>query len=211
MALLPLYRVNRGGRYHQFPIDFTLVDHALVDDNVLPHLVSVPINCWSLKMERSTRYARCKKGSAVFYVHRIVWELIYGPIPPGKTVDHKDFNGLNCHIGNLRLASELEQKIHHRKRAINRAGTLVSSKYKGVCRQPRNSPNNPWTAQIRINSTQTYLGVYSSEAEAACAFNVAAQLTQPEDFRVLNEIPVQDLGPQKRREVEARVRSRLGL
>lgn len=39
------------------------------------------------------------------YIHRIVWELFYGDIPNGMTVDHIDGNKINNKIENLQLLS----------------------------------------------------------------------------------------------------------
>src|SRR5215813_11184193 len=41
--------------------------------------------------------------------HRLAWLWVYGPIPEGMEVDHKDANRANNAIGNLRLANRWQQ------------------------------------------------------------------------------------------------------
>lgn len=44
--------------------------------------------------------------------HRILWELINGEIPEGYEIDHKDRNGLNNELSNLRLVRKSEQNAN---------------------------------------------------------------------------------------------------
>lgn len=48
----------------------------------------------------------------------------------------------------------------------------TSSKFKGVCWHKR---DNGWRAYIRKDGKQLYLGLFTSEAEAACAYDVKAK------------------------------------
>jgi endogenous inhibitor of DNA gyrase (YacG/DUF329 family) len=56
---------------------------------------------------------RSKKGGKYPGEHRFVWECIYGPVPDGKEIHHKDFNYLNHVPENLQPSESGEhQKIH---------------------------------------------------------------------------------------------------
>jgi len=80
--------------------------------------------------------------------------------------DHKNHNGLDNRRSNLRLASHSENNMNKRKRA----GT--SSQYKGVhWREDRQQ----WYACIKINRDETHLGTFTSEIEAAYAYDDAAR------------------------------------
>jgi hypothetical protein len=48
----------------------------------------------------------------------------------------------------------------------------MSSKYKGVCRQTKNSK---WLALITLNDRTVRIGAFSTEVEAAHAYDVAAR------------------------------------
>lgn len=50
----------------------------------------------------------------LLYVHRIVWELVYGLIPSNYEIDHIDRNPSNNHIDNLRLASKTDNMRYRR-------------------------------------------------------------------------------------------------
>lgn len=58
-----------------------------------------------------------------FLTHRVIWELVNGPIPKGMCIDHIDGNGLNNRLENLRVTT---LSINQRNRGIsrnNRTGT----------------------------------------------------------------------------------------
>lgn len=50
----------------------------------------------------------------LYYVHRVVWSLVYGEIPEGYEIDHIDRNPSNNHIDNLRLASKCDNMRYRR-------------------------------------------------------------------------------------------------
>ena len=83
-----------------------------------------------------------------------------------KGVDHIDHDGLNNQRSNLRIATAGENARNVRPRA---EGT-TSSKYKGVCYVGRGL----WRAYITTDGQRTYLGDYTSELEAAYAYDAAA-------------------------------------
>ena len=52
------------------------------------------------------------------YVHRLVAEAFIGPCPVGHQVHHKDGNGLNNHITNLKYVTDAENKRESFRRRI---------------------------------------------------------------------------------------------
>lgn len=50
-------------------------------------------------------YRAVMVDSKKHYAHRIVWEMINGPIPDGLVIDHIDGNCINNRISNLRLVT----------------------------------------------------------------------------------------------------------
>ena len=52
-----------------------------------------------------------------YYVRRVAWELVNGPIPTGLCVDHIDGNGLNNKLSNLRVVS---LSLNQRNRRISK-------------------------------------------------------------------------------------------
>lgn len=57
----------------------------------------------------------------LYFAHRIAWKLHYGKEPP-DLIDHKDTNGLNNRIKNLREASKSENSYNRGAQANNTSG-----------------------------------------------------------------------------------------
>lgn len=100
-----------------------------------------------------------------WYAHRIVWLLEYGYWPVFQ-LDHKDGNKANNSPDNLREVTQQQNSTSHR-----RTSKEVTSKYRGVSFNTRLSK---WVASLTYKKESYYLGVFSSEKEAALAFNAKA-------------------------------------
>lgn len=96
------------------------------------------------------------------YMHRVILNA-----PPNKQVDHINHNTLDNRKQNLRICTRSQNQMN-RTPSEN-----TSSKYKGVhwCKQGKK-----WRAQIQINGKRLSLGLYKTEIEASCAYNVAAKI-----------------------------------
>lgn len=106
------------------------------------------------------------------YVHQVVL-----PLPSRLVVDHRDGNGLHNKRGNLRALTSNHNAHLQTKRP------KCSSRYRGVSRR-----GVRWFAYINANGRQHSLGTYSCEADAAAAYNAAAQ-DRYGDQAYLNVIP----------------------
>ena len=98
------------------------------------------------------------------YMHR----MIMGS-PDGKFVDHEDGDTLNNQRKNLRVASRRQNRLNS-SGDRSYLGGPTSSPFKGV------SEKYPGKYQATITSRgkQHYLGLFESEVEAACRYDMAA-------------------------------------
>jgi len=107
-------------------------------------------------------YARRGSGSRQgprIYMHRML-------CPSTAKVAHKDDDGLNNQRGNLVAATHAQNMA-----AIRKTGQKTAS-FRGVCQQ---KGRNKWIAAISHNSRRIYLGSFTSQIEAAHAYDFAAR------------------------------------
>jgi hypothetical protein len=124
----------------------------------------------------NTAYFIRRCGQKTFYMHRDVMGKELGrPLLKSERIDHIDGNGLNNDINNLRLCSPSQN-------ASNR-NPIKGKKYKGMYF----TRNGKWSAQITFNYKKISLGVFTTEKEAAIAYNLKA-LELFGEFAKLNEI-----------------------
>jgi len=113
-----------------------------------------------------------KRFTKKFYMHR---ELMGNP----KAVDHKNLNKLDNTRANLRSCNKSLNEANKSKISVN-----TSSKYKGVTWHKR---AGKWLAQIKKDKVFFYLGLHSSELDAAKAYNDEA-VKHFGEFAYINEI-----------------------
>lgn len=104
--------------------------------------------------ERGGPYRVLNIDNKTYLVHRIIWFYYHGYIP--DQVDHKDGNGVNNKIINLRDASQ----------TLNNANSNI--KVRGTERHGRG-----FKARIKIKGETIYLGTYDTESEAHTVFKEA--------------------------------------
>jgi len=95
-------------------------------------------------------------------------------LPGCPRVDHQNRNGLDNQRHNLRPATFSQNNRNRRKRSG------CSSQYKGV-----HSYREQWMARIYADGQRLYLGSFSSEVDAAKAYDAAARKMYRE-FAVTN-------------------------
>lgn len=117
---------------------------------------------WSAGWRKNGYYATRRVRKRTVFLHRLVAERA-GLDIVGLEVDHKDGNPLNCCRDNLRAATH-EQNSRNMK--LSRANT---SGIKGVRRRL-----NRWTARIRADGHEHFLGSFETSEEAAEAYRKAS-------------------------------------
>ena len=96
--------------------------------------------------------------------HHVVWYLHTGEWPK-QSLDHIDGDKTNNHPENLRLVTHKENMKSYQKRRDS------SSKWRGVSWYKANCK---WHSRIRVDDKTKHLGYFTSEKEAALAYNYAA-------------------------------------
>jgi len=94
------------------------------------------------------------------YMH----QLIMGT-PIDKVIDHKNGDGLDNRVENLRICSYQQNSLNSRCRSG------CTSKYRGVSWYKF---YNKWTVYISINRKHTSIGNFENEVDAALAYNEKA-------------------------------------
>jgi hypothetical protein len=144
MKLLPLF----GGRF------------AIVNNRDFRRLSKFR---WHLAPRKKNTYAARKRsrtlGAGTIYLH----QEVLGPLAEGRTVDHKNGNGLDCRRRNLRVLTNRQnlRSFHHTR-------DNKTSKYRGVTWL---KANRKWQAQITCRPTNFYIGSFQLEVEAAKAWD----------------------------------------
>lgn len=95
--------------------------------------------------------------------HILAWIFVHGE-KPEEEIDHKDGNGTNNRINNLRIVSHQDNQRNRRLQINNSSG------YNGVS---FHKSSKKWEAQIKINGKSKYLGCFYSLIDAIAARKAA--------------------------------------
>jgi hypothetical protein len=110
-------------------------------------------------------YAR--RGGHCAFMHREIMERMLGRrLVPGELVDHASRDSLDNRRTNLRLSTRSQN-------GQNATRPVGKSRFKGVCDGTHNR-SRPWRAYITVGGSQVQLGRFTSEEEAARAYDRAA-------------------------------------
>ena len=105
--------------------------------------------------------------------HRVVWKMHYGTDPP-ELIDHKDGDGTNNRLENLRTADICQNGWNVKKSSRNKSG------YKGVSFSVE---KKRWRAAIRVMRKDILIGHYNSPEEASAAYQKAAAAYHGEFYK----------------------------
>jgi hypothetical protein len=159
-------------------IELTQGKFALVDDEDY-----IFLNQWKWCTQKSGKtyyairglYVNGKK-IATLRMHRVLLS-----IPSNMEGDHIDHNGLNNQRRNLRICT------HAQNMCNQPSNKNSSSKYLGVTLNKQVKSKKKWRSQIRFNGAILRMGSYSTQEEAAGAYNKKAEELFGE-FANLNKI-----------------------
>lgn len=144
-------------------IRLTQGEIAFVDDEDFEYLNQWE---WHTVKYKYTNYARRRpliNGKlTTINMHRQIMKT-----PINMEVDHIDHNGLNNQKSNLRNCT-------HRQNAMNNS-SRGSSKYLGVSIVGRGRQKGMISAEIKMNYRKIHIGVFSTEIEAAKAYDKKAK------------------------------------
>lgn len=98
-----------------------------------------------------------------YLAHRVIWKLTFGDEP--ARIDHRDTNGSNNRIANLRAATVSQNGMNRPPPANNSSGV------KGVSYR---KDTGKWSAQITVRGKTIRLGCFTTLEAAADAYRTAA-------------------------------------
>lgn len=117
-----------------------------------------------IEVNRNTSYVKIYAFGKTLRAHQIAWLLFYRCWPSGE-IDHRDGDGLNNRIQNLRCGTRSQNQRNQRPGKRNRSGIV------GVawC-----SETESWQAHIWIDGKRKFLGRFKRLKHAAAARTTAA-------------------------------------
>jgi hypothetical protein len=116
---------------------------------------------WFIVVKHKVYYAKSKYENKQYSIHRI----ILNQSDKKQRIDHKNGDGLDNRIDNLRLCNSYHNMWNRKKR-----NKKTSSQYKGVYKY-----NDKYAARITCMYKVYYLGTFASEIEAAKAYDKKAK------------------------------------
>lgn len=104
-----------------------------------------------------------------YYAHRVAWAIAYNGWPPkGWEIDHINGTPSDNRLSNLRLVTSSQNSLNRKVKLGN------TSNYRGVT---FNKQTQRWLAQVHHRGQNFFAGRYTSELEAAQAYdNMARKL-----------------------------------
>lgn len=106
------------------------------------------------------RYRRVYALGKWYLAHRLAWYFYYGVTPP-QFIDHRNGDGEDNRIENLRAATKTENN----RNAIR--GRSNTSGYKGVSWHKQRCK---WRASIVVDRQQKHIGLFDTAEEAHAAY-----------------------------------------
>lgn len=144
-------------------IELTQGRTALVDDEDYERVNRYKWCCDSKGY--AIRNARINGKRTMLYMHRFIMDT-----PEGLQTDHINRNVRDNRKCNLRVCTAGQNKANTHK--YRKSG--ATSKYKGVSKIS-GATKNPWRAMIMYNGKLIHIGCFSTELDAARAYEAASK------------------------------------
>lgn len=102
---------------------------------------------------------RGRRSCVTWYVHRLVWEVVHGPIAKRMEIDHLDGDTANNMLKNLELVTGAENRRRQRERSLARWGgassgcKLTEAEVKAVLRTQEGVPASVWARRLGVNTS----------------------------------------------------------
>jgi len=156
-------------------ISLTQGKFALIDDEMHEWLNQWK---WYARISGNTYYAtrnssRKNGKRKIIFMHREITKSL-----PSQYVDHKNGNGLDNQLNNLRTCNKQQNHFNQKTNKNNTSG------FKGVIWHKQ---LNKWQSRICVNRKRIYLGHFNNIIDAAKAYNEAAMKYFGE-FALLNDV-----------------------
>ena len=120
------------------------------------------VDCWLWTRSKNDKgYGQFWNGGKLRKVHRVAYELAYGPIPEGMEIDH------TCHTPAC-VRPEHLRPATHKQNQENRAGAQANSK-SGVRGVHWAAREGKWRAKVVHNGQYFNLGYFATVEEAGDA------------------------------------------
>lgn len=111
-------------------------------------------------------YKQISLNSKTYFLHRVIWVLMFGNIPKGFYIDHINGNKTDNRLENLRLATN-SQNQQNRPAPKN-----SSSGYRGVTWHKQ---AQKWMARICYNKQRKTIGLFDTAENAYKAYKDEAK------------------------------------
>ncbi len=104
-------------------------------------------------------YIRISRDNQVVYMHRWIWEQIYGPIPAGWEIDHINGVRTDNRLNNLRCVPKQAQMKNRAKRHTNTSGVQGVSRWETTRRG--NQKISMWRATCHDTNGKQVIKTFS--------------------------------------------------
>lgn len=114
--------------------------------------------------------------------HRIIWEMINGPIPDGLVVDHINRKRADNRLENLRVVTRRDNFLNSERFDGKPLPPIKPDKHRTFKKQRTHAKGTsklkvsrpkPWSAKIWVDGRNVSLGYYATESEASAAYQAA--------------------------------------